>query len=156
MVPRLAVGLLLITAAVAACHSSAPYGSPGYAGAAVGVAAAGAIGSRALGGCLAECIGGTHCNAATGLCQSETAPSVGGLGVLGALQAAAASGSASPAGSAIRPPPRVRNVSYPPGHEYEVPASSVSSMSAADAGCDPAHGDGGSLACEMDAATSSY
>ena len=52
-----------------------------------------------------------------------------------------------------RPPPMVSSVSYPPGHEYVVPAS----MSVADAGCEPGHGegDGGSLACEMDAANSS-
>jgi hypothetical protein len=141
MVPRLAAGALLLTvaAAVVACQSSGRYGTPAYAGVATGAAVAGAAAVRAMGGCWAECIAGTHCNRASGLCVPDG-------------RTPAVSSAAAPARSG-RPPPMVSSVSYPPGHEYVVPAS----MSVADAGCEPGHGegDGGSLACELDAATSS-
>lgn len=141
MVPRLAVGALLLTvaSAIAACQSSARYGTPANAAVALGFAVAGAAAVRATGGCWADCLPGTHCNHASGLCERETTPTVG---------------TAPRPPFAGRPPPRVSSVSYPPGHEYEV---APASMSVADAGCEPAHGEGraGSLACEMDAATSS-
>ncbi len=125
-------------AAVAACQSSGRYGSPAYAGAAVGVAAAGAVANRAMGGCLALCVAGTHCNKATGLCEPGEARR-------------APSAPASAPGEGRRQ--LDANASYEPGHEYEVPP-----LTSADAGCAPTakdHGDGG-LACEMDAAVPSY
>jgi len=140
MVPRLAAGALLLTvaAAVAACRSYGPYGSATNAAIGTGIAVAGAAAVRAAGGCWADCLPGTHCNHASGLCEREPTPAI--------------SSAARPAVGG-RPPPMVSSVSYPPGHEYVVPAS----MSVADAGCEPGHeaGDGGSLACEADAATSS-
>jgi hypothetical protein len=140
MVPRLAAGALLLTvaAAVVACQSSGRYATPVYAGTATAVAVAGAAAVRASGGCWAECIAGTHCNHASGLCEREPTP------VISAAAKPPATG---------RPPPMVSSVSYPPGHEYVVPAS----MSAPDAGCEPGHvpGDAGSLACEADPTMSS-
>lgn len=142
MVPRLAAGALLltaITAAAAACQSAGRYGTPANAAIATGVAVAGAAAVRATGGCWADCVAGTHCNHASGLCEREPTPTIG---------------NAARPTHAARPPPQVSSVSYPPGHEYDVPAAS----SVADAGCEPGHGtgDAGSLACEMDAATSSH
>jgi hypothetical protein len=140
MVPRLAAGALLLTivAAIAACQSSARYGTPASTAIATGAAVAGAAAVRAAGGCWAECVAGTHCNHASGLCVREPTPAISAT-------------TKHPTGS--RPPPQVSSVSYAPGHEYEVPAS----MSVADAGCELGHGerDGGPLVCEMDAATSS-
>ena len=92
-----------------------------------------------MGGCLAQCIAGTHCNTATGLCESQHTT-----------------------GPVPSPPKRKRKHKdgdaavasseelYEAGHEYEVPAT------AGDAGCEPTHveaGDGGAIACEMDGGT---
>jgi len=131
----LAAPLLL---AALACQSSGRYASPGYAAAAVGVAAAGAAANRVAGGCLAECLAGTHCNRATGLCEHiEQHP----------ISAAAAPASTTPG---KHPPLATMKTSYPAGHEFEVPP-----LSDEDAGCAPptaSHGDAG-IACEMDAGT---
>jgi hypothetical protein len=144
MFARLLVASLGLTVlgAVAACESSGRYGTPAYAGAAVGVAAAGAAASRLTGGCFAECLAGTHCNRATGLCESRAevvpVPRLPGAPVVETEPSR-------------RPALIVRSSSYPPGHEYEVPATS-----AADAGCAPTSselGDAGALACEMDGGT---
>ena len=139
MVSRLLPAALALSA-LTACGSSGRYGTPGYAAAAVGVAAAGAAVNRAAGGCLAECVAGTHCNRATGLCEGgEGAP----------LPASPAPTSAAPA---RRRPLATMQTSYPPGHEFEVPPLS----SDVDAGCAPPdalHGDAGGVACEMDGGT---
>jgi hypothetical protein len=124
-----------LAAAIAACQSSAPYGTPAHAALATGIAAVGAATSRATGGCFADCLPGTRCNPQTGLCErTEGRPTT-------ALTPAHA---VAPAG---RPAP-VANASYPPGHEYDVPPAS-----AADAGCDPAanSSDPNALTCGMDA-----
>jgi len=131
---RLAAVAFIVTvaAAVASCHSSGPYGTPAHAAIGTGIAVAGAAANRAAGGCWAQCLPGTVCNRANGLCErAEAHPRA----------------SATPAvGAASRHAP-VANASYPPGHEYEVPA--------ADAGCDPptSAADAGALSCEMDAST---
>jgi hypothetical protein len=139
MASRLLAASLCITlaAALAACQSSGRYGTPPYAAAAVGAGAVGAAVSRAAGGCLALCTSGTRCNRVTGLCEPEPASSPASP-----VPATARAG---------RPAPVVTtNVSYPPGHEYEVPPLS----SDLDAGCAPAaHGDAGPVACEMDGGT---
>ena len=136
---RLLVASLGFTVLAAACQSSGRYGTPAYAGAAVGVAAAGAVVNRAAGGCWAECLPGSHCNHATGLCERGEAPPT----------------SATPIATtehAGRGAPVVHTgASYPPGHEYEIPP-----MSTVDAGCSPASsgdGDAGVIACEMDGST---
>jgi hypothetical protein len=139
MSARLLVASLGMTllASAAACASSGAYGAPGYAAAAVGVAAAGAAASRLAGGCFAECINGTHCNRATGLCVTREPAHP------------ASSGTASDEGHA--PPLVVMSSSYPPGHEYEIP-----SVSADDAGCVPSStetGDAGAISCEMEGGT---
>src|SRR5580704_16636291 len=94
----------------AAGQTSGRYGGPGYAAAAVGAGAVGAVASRAAGGCYAQCIAGTHCNRATGLCVShaEPHPASGSQ----ASEATVTEGHA---------PLTVRSTSYPPGHEYEIP-----------------------------------
>jgi hypothetical protein len=138
--------LAVVAAAVTACQSSAPYGSPGYAAAAAGVGVAGAAVSRAMGGCVAICAGNTHCNKTTGLCERDEAPHP--VATQPAVATAAPPGSAAPAAArasapaANRPAPRA-TASYPPGHEYEVPPAS-----APDAGCEPAASDSSALTCE--------
>jgi hypothetical protein len=143
---------LVLLPALLACQSSGRYAAPRDTGAAVGVAAAGALGNRSLGGCLAECIAGTRCNPRSGLCESEeTASAAGGLG--GA--AAHRDGSAHVPAAAEPSPKRshgrassqaAHSEPYPPGHEHEIPASGV------DGGCEPGHdGEGGPISCEMDA-----
>jgi hypothetical protein len=132
MLPRLAAASLALTAlaAVSACESSGRYGSPAHAAAAVGAGVAGAAVSRAAGGCLAQCLAGTTCNPATGLCDrvAHVAPAP-----------------VSPKASGH--PPLVATASYEPGHVYEVPAVSTEGVA-----CDPAtEGDGGAVWCEMDA-----
>jgi len=139
MSARLLASSLALTAlaALASCRSSGRYGTPGYAVANAGVGVVGAVASRASGRCYAQCIAGTHCNPANGLCEPGEASPV-------AVQAKARGGRVLVSTGA----------SYEPGHEYEVPA-----LAGEDAGCGPeasVHGDGGSLACEMDAAVSSY
>ena len=131
MIRTLAAALAL--AALTACGSSGRYGTPGYAAAAVGVGAVGAAASRAAGGCYATCTQGTHCNAATGLCESGVEP---------ILPAAPPAGTASPV---KRRQHATMSSAYPAGHEFEVPALG-------DAGCDPTslHGGDGGVACEMD------
>jgi hypothetical protein len=136
----LAVSLCITAlAALASCQSSGRYGTPAYAGAAVGAGAVGAVASRVVGGCYAECLPGTHCNPASGLCERREPP-------LPASPVAPA----APASSGKRPLLTVRSSSYPAGHEYEVPPASE-----ADAGCAPGAvsselGDGGAIACELD------
>jgi hypothetical protein len=127
------LGLALL--ASAACASSGRYGTPPYAGAAVGVAAAGAAANRLAGGCFAECIAGTHCNRATGLCVSREATHP-------------ASPAPGTAGGEAHAMPTLMSSSYPPGHEYEIPP-----IGADDAGCAPPSSemrDAGAMACEMD------
>jgi hypothetical protein len=134
------LGLTLLTCA-AACgsmgRSSGRYGTPGYAGAAVGVAAAGAAASRLAGGCYAICLAGTHCNHASGLCDPG--------------EAKARPRSPVHEAGERRAQGEVMSSSYPDGHEYEIPAAG-----AGDAGCAPTAsemGDGGSIACEMEGGT---
>ncbi|MFT3773863.1 MAG: hypothetical protein QM820_51495 [Minicystis sp.] len=124
---------LTIVAALAACQSSGRYASPGYVGTVTGAAVAGAAVNRAAGGCWAQCIAGTVCNKATGLCEG---PEVKPSPAPGAVKQATASGKR----------PAMATASYPPGHEYSVPPAD-----GADAGCDPTSSDNGSLSCEMDA-----
>jgi hypothetical protein len=136
MPPRLLVASLGLTlaASVAACASSGRYGTPAYTGAAVGLGAVGAVASRAAGGCYAQCIAGTRCDRATGLCvpgEPTHAP-------------------ASPVHSSGEghAPLSVMSSSYAAGHEYEVPPSG-----AVDAGCAPtstAIADADALTCEME------
>jgi hypothetical protein len=130
--PLLGLGVLTLAAA---CQSSGRYGTPAMAAAAVGVGAVGAGLNRAAGGCLAECVAGTRCNHATGLCEPREPA---------ATSAATSSKNKKKRhGSATT----VSEASYLPGHEYEVPPL-------ADAGCDPVAselGDAGAVACEMDA-----
>lgn len=127
---------LTLLACGAAGRTSGRYGGPGYAAAAVGVGAIGAAASRAAGGCLAECIAGTHCNRATGLCVSHEAPHL-----VPSPQGTSGEGHA---------PLVVMSTSYPPGHEYEIP-----SVSSGDAGCAPSSSEGGEggLTCETDGGT---
>lgn len=130
---RLAALSFVVTAvaAVAACQSSGPYGTPANAAIGTGIAVAGAAANRAAGGCWANCLPGTVCNKANGLCErAEAHPSA----------------AATPAvGAAGRPAP-VANASYPPGHTYDVPPI-------ADAGCNPATNSADpALSCEMDGA----
>jgi hypothetical protein len=69
---RLALAVLALAAAAAACKSSAPYTVPAAAlntGVALGLAGA----ERARGGCYAVCTNGTVCNPRNGLCESATA-----------------------------------------------------------------------------------
>ena len=122
-----------IAAAVAACHSSAPYGKASYAGITTGIHVAGAAANRAAGGCWAECLPGTRCNPQNGLCERVDArPSV----------------TATPAVGAPGRPAPVANASYPPGYSYDVPPAP-----AADAGCNPgaSSSDPNALSCETDA-----
>jgi len=73
--PHVARHLLVPSALLLACASSAPYTLPAAAintGLALGVAA----GQRAAGGCYAVCTHGTVCNEKTGLCVAATADSV--------------------------------------------------------------------------------
>ena len=139
MLARLLVatlGLTVLTCA-AACASSGAYAGGRYAAAAVGMGAAGAVASRAAGGCLAQCIAGTHCNRASGLC-------VHGEGTPPPRAPAHETASEDP-----RAPRAVMSSSYPDGHEYELP-----SADGADAGCTPTpHSGGGAVACEMDGGT---
>jgi hypothetical protein len=122
-------------AAIAACQSSGRYGTPTHAAVGTGIAVAGAAANRAAGGCWAQCLPGTVCNPANGLCErTEPRPTT-------ALTATPATG----APRAGHPAP-VANASYPPGHTYDVPPL-------ADAGCDPAasSSDPNGLSCGMDA-----
>lgn len=130
MYARLAVPSLAFTTAIAilACQSSGRYGTATNAAIGTGIGVAGAVVSRATGGCYAQCLPGTMCNTKTGLCERVH---VGGAG-----QSANAGSSGRPMLSA--------NASYPPGYESEIPPL-------ADAGCDPASSDAGALMCEMDA-----
>ena len=149
MLARVLAASLCVTsvAALAACQSSARYGTPAYAGAVAGAAVAGAAANRALGGCWAECLPGSHCNTATGLCVRGEASTI---------PVAPLSGTAPGAPEPEKHPPLVvRSTSYPAGHEYELPPAA----SMADAGCAPGAtsselGDGGGpLVCEMDGGT---
>ena len=140
MPARLLAALLGLTllACAAACASSGKYGKPAYAGAAVGAGAVGAVASRVAGGCFAECIAGTHCNRATGLCVSRD-------------PTAHPSSPAPLTASGVQAPLHVRSSSYAPGHEYEIPPSDAD-----DAGCAPTSsevGDAGAIACEMEGGT---
>jgi hypothetical protein len=129
-------GLTLLACGPAG-QTSGRYGGPGYAAAAVGVGAVGAVASRAAGGCYAQCIAGTHCNRATGLCVSHAEPHPG----------PAPPETLTHEGHA---PLTVRSTSYEPGHEYEIPP-----VIGDDAGCAPASDEmrDGGVACEMEGGT---
>jgi hypothetical protein len=152
MSPRLAALALplLLTAFLAACQSSGRYGTPPYAAAAAGVGVAGAVASRAAGGCWAQCLPGTVCNPANGLCERvEARPTPAAIVSAPAAPEAAPAGSAVPAVKHAPAGPRrapVVSASYPPGHTYEVPPAPV-----ADAGCESAVTDPNALSCESDA-----
>jgi hypothetical protein len=140
---------LLVPAFVAACQSSGRYGTPPYAAAAAGVGVAGAVASRAAGGCWAQCLPGTVCNPGNGLCERVEARPTPAAIVSQPAPAPASAASAAPAVKHAPAGPRrapVVSASYPPGHTYEVPPAPV-----ADAGCESAVTDPSALSCEMDA-----
>ncbi|APR83962.1 Hypothetical protein A7982_09311 [Minicystis rosea] len=127
---------LTIIAALAACQSSAPYGTTGHAAVATGLAVAAGAANRAAGQCWAQCLQGTVCNPANGMCVPEhRRPSP-----------APTAPNAAPAVAPSGHHPLTATASYPPGHEYSVPPTD-----GADAGCNPSSSDQGGISCEMDA-----
>lgn len=67
--------LLIATAALAACTSSAPY-TLGAAAVNTSLALGAAAAQRAAGGCYAICTGGTVCNPVNGMCEAAAAEQV--------------------------------------------------------------------------------
>jgi hypothetical protein len=118
-----AAALLTYAVVLAGCQSSARYTVPSAAINSV-LAASVSVAQKTSGGCYAQCVGGTICNARTGFCESPGAVCIGSEADSPAcLNRPGATMGTSAAGPDVQPPkdlplgisPATGSVPPPPG-----------------------------------------